>query len=251
MDSISKFTGKAETYEKFRPAYPAGYLEYLVKENGLRPESIVADIGSGTGILTRQLLEQNLKVIAVEPNMDMRKTAERELARYTGFSSVDGTAEDTGLPGESLDLITVAQAFHWFDPDRFKTECRRILKPQAKVALVWNSRDAESPMVMEAAAVCRKFCRNFKGFSGGKEETPETARRFFRDETYEFTVFRHDLAYNREGFIGRNLSASYAPRREDPDYPAFVDALSELFAKYSVNGRIEFPNITRSYLGKV
>lgn len=251
MNNDCKFSGKANGYAKYRPTYPEEYLEYLAAECGLHPGIDVADIGSGTGILTRQLLEREVRVFAVEPNRDMRMLAEAELSGYSGFVSVDAAAEHTGLADQSIDLITVAQAFHWFDPAQFQLECRRILRSGARAALVWNNRDETSAFVNELGEVCREFCPAYTGFSGGIQMTPEIFQRFFRDSAYEYKVFRHDLSYDKESFIGRIMSASYSLKENDPKYQAFVDALFLLFEKYSKADRIIIPNLTRSYVGLV
>lgn len=251
MKTTENFTDKANIYAKYRPSYPNEYIEYLLSANELNENQIVADIGSGTGIFSRQLLENDLHVIGVEPNDDMRKMAEQSLKRYPRFQSIKATAEHTTLKENSVDLVTVAQAFHWFNKEAFKIECQRILKQKAHVALVWNSRDGTSPIIKENADICQKTCPNFKGFSGGIEETPEMFNSFFKDGKYEFKEYQNDLLFDYEGFLGRNLSASYAPKKNDKEYKNFIFLLSELFEKYSKNGKILIPNLTRSYLGNV
>ncbi|WP_019419813.1 class I SAM-dependent methyltransferase [Paenibacillus sp. OSY-SE] len=251
METTNKFTGKADTYSKYRPNYPTEYMNYLISSNQLTSNHIIADIGSGTGVFTQQLLDRNFKVFAVEPNRDMRTIAEKALNSYSSFISIQGTAENTGIQSSSIDLATVAQAFHWFDKDKFKLECQRILKPNSNVALVWNSRDSSSLLVNENAEVCKQLCSGFKGFSGGIDETPDIYKDFFKDGKYEYEVFRHDLEFNLEGFVGRNLSASYAPKPTDANYNPFIEAVTELFIKYSSDNMIVIPNITRSYIGNV
>lgn len=251
MKSTDKFTDKAEIYEKYRPSYPLEYIEYLISEAGLNKDCMIADIGSGTGILSRQLLERGFTLIGVEPNDDMRAVAEQTLKQDSRFISVKATAENTTIQDHSLDLVTVAQAFHWFDMEQFRLECQRILKKDAKVALIWNSRDGSSDLNKESADVCQKYCLNFKGFSGGIDETPIAFQQFFKDGKYDLKYFRNDLPYNLTGFLGRYLSASYSPKKTDKEYNPFITALSNLFEKYSHNGQIVIPNITRSYLGKV
>ncbi len=214
MKSIDKFTDKAEVYAKYRPSYPSEYIEYLVSEADLNENCMIADIGSGTGILSRQLLDKGFTVIGVEPNDDMRTLAEQTLKPDSHFISVDAVAEKTTLNDSSLDLITVAQAFHWFDIEQFRLECQRILKQDANVNLVWNSRDGASDINKESADICQKYCPNFKGFSGGIEETPIPFQDFFRDGKYDFKNFRNDLQLNLIGFLGRYLSASYSPKKD-------------------------------------
>src|SRR5436190_381607 len=114
-DPRKRFSSRVEAYAKYRPGYPAGVIELFQRECGLKPGASVADIGSGTGIFSELLLKTGVTVYGVEPNADMRAAAEKSLATYPGFHSVDGSGEQTGLPDASIDLVTCAQAFHWLD----------------------------------------------------------------------------------------------------------------------------------------
>ena len=115
-------------------------LELLSDECGLTAASVIADVGSGTGIMTRLFLENGNRVFAVEPNREMRQDAERNLASYAQYVSVDATAEETTLPAASADFVVAAQAFHWFDREQVRPEFVRILRPEGWVVLVWNDR---------------------------------------------------------------------------------------------------------------
>lgn len=251
MTVTEKFTGKADIYAKYRPSYPSEYIDYLISYNNLTPDAVVADIGSGTGKLTRLLLERNLKVLAVEPNNHMRSVAEAELNEIPGYISMKGTAEGTGIDEESVDLITVAQAFHWFDAEKFKLECRRILKPDANVALVWNCRDFSNSLNVENEDICRKYCASFNGFHNGFGDMPQLDIQFYREGKYDYQEFACSLAYDLDGFIGRNLSASYAPGETEEHYSGFVEAIAQLFKKYMREGIVLVPIKTRSYIGMV
>jgi DNA-binding transcriptional MerR regulator/ubiquinone/menaquinone biosynthesis C-methylase UbiE len=248
---LDKFTGKSSAYKQFRPSYPKQYIDYITKNAFLNSHSSIADIGSGTGILTKELLELGYSVIAVEPNADMRNQAEMELGMMQNFLSINATAEHTTLQANSIDLVTVAQAFHWFDKAMFQLECRRILKKTGLVALVWNSRDYNSVVVRENSNICMKYCPKFKGFSGGIDNQINVFDHFFNNGEYEYRLFQNPLKYDLNTFIGRNLSGSYAPTQTDEQYSDFIMAITELFYKYSKNDILTLPNITRSYLGKV
>ena len=157
-DSTTYFSGRVESYVRYRPSYPPAIIDLLVEDCGLSRDWIVADIGSGPGNLTRLFLDYGARVYAVEPNQEMREAGERLLGALPGFTSVDGTAEATGLPEASVDLVTAGQAFHWFDSQRAGTEFRRILRPPQWVALVWNERrNGSSPFLTALRSVPRSL----------------------------------------------------------------------------------------------
>ena len=251
-----RFTGKAYIYKKFRSSYPKELIDYLYSQVGFIENSTVADIGSGTGIFSRLLLEKGSLVYGVEPNEDMRMTAEKDLFEFKNFEkyiSINAPAENTGLDDKSVDFITAAQAFHWFDRQLFKLECRRILKDGGKVVLVWNSRDENSKIIRVNDDIIDRYCPDTKGHRQRGADDPKEYSDFFADGFCEYKTFRNDVLFDRESFIGRNLSSSYSPKNEtDPDsYHEFVKELSELFDEYNINGILSFPQITKSYVGGV
>lgn len=250
MDNTNRFTGKAKEYTKSRPGYPKEFLDYLFTDIGFCSDSVIADIGSGTGKLTKELLRLGCIVYAVEPNFDMRETAERELGGFDKFNSLPGSAEKTGIADNSVDFVTVAQAFHWFDHKAFGAECRRILKTDGSVVLVWNMRDEKSGIVKANDIVCRKYCPKFTGFSGGINFDDEKISAFFGGE-YNIKVFENNLSFDRDGFISRNLSSSYALSEGDKDYDEYISALNKIFDEYSDGEILIMPNITTVYVGRL
>src|SRR5262245_36850681 len=144
VDPTLRFSSRVENYVKYRPGYPPAVLELLAATCGLTPESLLADIGSGTGLLAELFLKNGNRVFGVEPNPEMRAAGERLLGDLPGFTSVDGTAEVTTLPAQSVDFVMAGQAFHWFDRVRARAEFERILKPGGWVVLVWNERRTDS-----------------------------------------------------------------------------------------------------------
>lgn len=246
-----KFTGKAENYAKYRAPYSDDFIKYLYSEVGFSQNSIIADIGSGTGILTEHLLKQNSFVYGIEPNDDMRNHAEKALVNYNNYKSIKASAEDTTLSSDSIDYITVAQAFHWFDKAKFKTECNRILKPNGKILLVWNMRDFNAEWIKDGDIINRKYCPDYKGFNCGmRAEDDDDVNDFFTGK-YETRTFPNNRILDLVTFIGGCLSSSYSPKENDENYTSYITEMEECFNKHSVDGKLIMPNVTKSYVGTV
>ena len=177
--NVYKFNSKGTVYSKARPSYPDALFSYLLAKRVIDKNTVAADIGSGTGIFTIALSQFVNYVFAIEPNNDMRFKAEEAYKTITNITSINATAENTSLPDCSVDLITVAQAFHWFDRELFRNECKRILKPKGKVVLVWNDRDTNSEIIQDNFAVNKKFCKDFKGSSNGIDFSKDAFSDFF------------------------------------------------------------------------
>jgi len=245
-----RFTGKAEVYGKFRPSYPNEFIEYLYNDIGLKSDSKIADIGAGTGIFSEILIKKGSHVYLVEPNSDMFGEAKKNLAEYKNCSYINASAENTTLPDNSMDFLTSAQAFHWFDREKFKNECRRILKPGGKVILAWNSRVENDGLVMENDMINRKYCMAYKGFSAGQNMVDSAEyKAFFK--AVEYKEFENNLYFDKAGFVGRNLSSSYAPAPTSENYSLYINELQILFEKFQQNNRVMMSNITVSYVGAV
>ncbi|MEM9906031.1 MAG: class I SAM-dependent methyltransferase, partial [Cyanobacteria bacterium P01_D01_bin.44] len=140
-----RFSNRVADYIKCRPDYPPTLLAYLTQHGGLTSKQTVADIGMGTGLLTHHFLDHGNRVYGVEPNAEMRSAAVECLHPYAHFHPLDGQAEATTLPPDSVDWVVAGQAFHWFDRPAARAEFERILKPGGRVALVWNDRLESDP----------------------------------------------------------------------------------------------------------
>ena len=248
MNNTQRFDGKGIIYAKARPGYSAKLFEYLEDTLHISRGCSFADIGSGTGIFSESLLKRGYRVYAVEPNTDMRKQAEEMLKDEPNFISVNGTACSTTLPVQSVDYITAAQAFHWFDPFTFKKECRRILKPNGRVIIVYNTRDESAECNKALADLHRKYCPEFQGFSKGMNE--EKCRAFFDNKC---DMFRTDNSkvYDRQGYINRALSSSYSLCEKDEGYEKYIEEMNKLFDTFAVDGKITVPMFTVGYMGTV
>ncbi len=196
MDNTHRFDGMGALYAKARPRYAAALFAHF--KSTLHFPSVFADVGSGTGIFTEQLLRCGYRVFAVEPNDDMREQAERRLARSEGFRSVNGSDADMKLPDHSVDYVTAAQAFHGFSNGITDGQCRAF-------------------------------------FAGGCE------------------VFRADntQVYDRQGYLDRVLSSSYALRESDDRYAEYRKEISAIFDCYSAADRLTVPTETVAYIGKI
>jgi ubiquinone/menaquinone biosynthesis C-methylase UbiE len=246
-----RFSRRVEDYARYRPAYPPALLSILEAEIGLTPGATIADIGAGTGIFTRLLLDSGCTVYAVEPNAEMRATAAATLAPYALFHSVDGTAGDTTLPDASIDYVTAAQAFHWFDAGGARREFRRILRPGGFVVLVYNSwRDTEDAF----AAAYDALVSRFDPEHGQRAATPGATERglvALYGEQYVQAQLPNPYWDGWPTFRGRVLSSSYTPLPDHPDHDTFLVALRQLFDAHEQDGRVRFPYVTRLYWGRL
>jgi ubiquinone/menaquinone biosynthesis C-methylase UbiE len=251
MDSKLLFSNKVDNYVKYRPMYPKEYFDYLVDITGISRFSVIADIGAGTGIFTKQIADKVKKVYAVEPNPEMRSACQIHCGDADNIDYIDGSAENTTLKDNNVDHITAAQSFHWFDPVLTKAEFQRILRPGGKVALVWNIQDAENGMIKENDAICRRYCPAFIGFGGGSSNKKEIYGEFFRNGKFDHRVLENNINNTLDSYIGGSLSASYAPKEGDKNYVPFISSLTELFEKYNTGGRLMIPVNTCSYVGEI
>jgi ubiquinone/menaquinone biosynthesis C-methylase UbiE len=247
LHPTERFSDRVKDYVKFRPTYPSDLLDYLDNQCGLQSKT-VADIGSGTGIFTKLLLDRGAIVEGVEPNQKMREAAEKEFGNESLFHSRNGTAEATTLPNSSVDLITCAQAFHWFEPEKTRKEFDRILKPQGKIALIWNDVDQNHPV----GAAYEKFKIAFSDPSLKKVRAIEaeldiTIPKFFNN--HEEKIFSNFQDLNEEGLLGRYFSSSYAPPERAPNKPKAAAKLRQLFAQHQKDGLLRLPYKTELFLG--
>jgi SAM-dependent methyltransferase len=218
---------------------------------GLVPASVVADVGSGTGILTELLLKNGNRVYGVEPNREMREAAERLLKPYPAFHSIPGTAEATTLASQSVHLITAGQAFHWFERDKTRTEFCRILERDGRVALLWNDRDTTShPFLQQYEQLVRTFGTDYEAVNH-KQIDAGAIGAFFGTKGFEQAVFSNRQVVDWDSLKGRLLSSSYAPEPGHPRHEPMLEALRTLFLEHQTNGRVVFDYHTIVYYGKL
>lgn len=249
-NATSRFSDRVENYVRYRPGYPPEALQALQRECGLTPRHVIADIASGTGIWTRALLENGNPVFAVEPNTQMRQAGERLLAAFPNFTSVAGTAEATTLPDASVDIVTAAQAAHWFDRQRSRREFVRILKPHGWLVLLWNERLTDStPFLRDYEQLLLTFGTDYEDVR--HEKTTDAVNEFFDPAPFQARVFEMLQEFDYAGIEGRLLSSSYAPGPGHAKYDPMLRELRRIFDTHAVNGRATFAYKTRVYFGQL
>jgi len=242
-----RFGDRVDDYRRTRPGYPPALTQWLMHEAALAPGAVVADLGSGTGLLTRDLLAAGLRVHAVEPNAPMRASAEQDLGRHAGFSSHDGTAESTGLDAGSVDLITAAQAYHWFVPAEARREAQRILKPGGQAALIWNVRRIDTPFAQAYEDLLMTRCPDYAAGQPHQASIGEISL-FFGTTVPREVRFDCTQQFDFDGLRGRLLSSSYTPKAGDPARETVLTALREVFEAHQQDGVVAFDYDTRAYL---
>lgn len=250
MNTIERFSNRVENYIKYRPDYPREIVAFLAENCGLTSDSIVADIGCGTGISSRMFLENGNRVFGVEPNAAMRKAASELLAEFTNFTAVDGTSENTTLPDASVDLVIAAQAFHWFDPKTTRPEFHRILRPGGHIILIWNERQlGTTPFLVEYEQFLLRYATDYSRVR--HENIDNLKLRDFFQKEYGSAVFQNIQIFDFEGLKGRMLSASYMPSETDTKFAEMIDELRILFAKHNENGKINVFYDTNVFYSRV
>jgi SAM-dependent methyltransferase len=245
-DPTKRFTGRADEYAKYRPRYPKALFDHLFSIGVLKQGCVVADVGSGTGLFSEPLLERGLVVYGVEPNHEMRRQAEAGLARFPNFISVDGRAENTTLPDESVDLVVAAQAYHWFDLDRAREEFRRILRECGHVCIVYNERtETASPLAQEYEALFEAYSKKDKE----NRERDRDPRELFADEGCMVFEFTNQQELDLEGILGRTFSVSYMPLKGEDGYDRVVEEVTSVFRRHERDGKVAIRYRTQCYCG--
>ncbi len=249
-DPLARFSNRVDNYAKYRPGYPPGVMDILKTDCGLTATSMVADVGSGTGILSELFLKNGNTVFGIEPNAAMRQAAERLLKKFPNFVSVDATAEATTLEPSRVDLITAAQAFHWFDPDRARTEFARILRSGGRVVLIWNERRLDSTAFLrDYEQLLLRFGTDYEKVR--HENVAGEIGRFFAPADFQLKVLDNVQHFDFESLKGRTRSASYTPEPGDPNFAPLFAKLEELFNTHQRGGQVDFEYDTSVYYGRL
>jgi SAM-dependent methyltransferase len=243
VSATNLFVGKAEQYARYRTDYPGEVIQAALAAIHLARGDVVADLGSGTGMLARWILERGHKVFGVEPDAGMRAVAENWLAAFgREFASVAGSAEATTLPPSSVDVIVAGNAFHYFDPVLTRVEAGRILRSPGRALIVGHA----------AALAPNAFMRAYGDFLESIASAPAwtfhepgrdqaSLRTFFAPGTFQHAdagQLSHPFSW--ELLSGRFLSTSLAPAEGDARRPQVLAQLKDLFDRFARDGMVEF-----------
>lgn len=250
-DPTRRFSNRVEDYIKYRPTYPRALVGLLEDECGMTRDSVLADVGSGTGILSEMFLRSGSRVYGVEPNREMREACERLLSAYENFVSVDGRAEATTLAEASVDFVTAGQAFHWFDPAAARREFGRVLRDGGWAVLVWNSRRTEgTPLLAEYEQLLLEYGTDYREVSS-KWAEGESIGTLFGSSEVRTKSFDNEQVLDFDGLKGRLTSASYAPVPGHPNYEPLMRELAALFERHQRDGRVVVEYDTKVFYGQL
>ncbi len=251
IDPTRRFSSRVENYIRYRPGYPPEIIKTLEDECQLNTSCVIADLGSGTGLLAEMFLRRGHRVFGVEPNREMREAGERLLAHYDRFTSVAATAEETTLPDHSVDFITAGQSFHWFDRARVRVEFARILKPGGWVVLVWNERLVSvTPFLVAYEAWVKTYALDYAQVDH-RQIDAEALADFFTSRFFRSKTFPNRQLFDFDGLKGRALSSSYVPEQGHPRFVEMMAELERIFRTHAVDGKVGFEYETRLYYGRL
>jgi len=250
-DAKQRFSNRVTDYIRYRPGYPSALLDLLARQCGFCPAHVIADIGSGTGLLSKLFLDHGNSVYGVEPNDEMRAGGEEFLRGYSNFGSINGSAEATTLADSSVDFITVGQAFHWFDLAATDCEFRRILRPGGWVMVVWQDRRMEeTPFAWKYEHLLERFGIDYKSVKNAYPEA-EKIRHFFDAGTFHSRDLPNFQEFDWEGLCGRLRSSSYAPTEEQENYTPMMAELRRIYDAYQQNGSVRMEYFAHVYFGRL
>ena len=249
QNPTQRFSNRVDNYIKYRPGYPATILNFLGAMCNLSPTSSIADVGSGTGLLSKLFLDNGNPVFGIEPNPEMRQAGEQFLHQYPNFTSIAATAEETTLPNHHVNFVVAGQAFHWFEPVKTRQEFGRILKPQGWVALIWNQRLTDSAFLVAYESLLEKYALNYTSVNHANLDMPRLKEIF--GSGLQVESFANSQMFDFDGLKGRLLSSSYAPLANHPNHQPMLDELHDIFHIHQENGAVEFKYSTQVYYCRI
>lgn len=243
------FSTKVSDYVASRPDYPGQLFDMLHDQGNLSSASTIADVGAGTGLLTQELLRRGYSVVAIEPNADMRSAADRFLGAYPAYSSVRGSAEAMPIGISSVDLVTAAQAFHWFEIDKARAEFLRVLRPHGQVALIWNDRVLTDPLHVALDEVFASYGGAKRGALVAHEERHDVPKFFGVGAPRQFS-WPHEHSLNEAGLLSLVFSRSYMPDRGSSAGKNASDEVRDIFAQFASGETVSVRYTTVAIIGR-
>jgi SAM-dependent methyltransferase len=243
------FSRKVADYVASRPDYPNALFDALADICKLTNNSIIADIGAGTGLLTQGLLARGYQAIAIEPNDSMRQAADHLLGSNSKYRSASGSAEAIPLQSSSVDLITAAQAFHWFEIEKARTECLRVLSPTGQVALIWNDRVLEDSLHDALDEIFTEFGGVKRQALVAYEERRDLSKFFGTAIPLELS-WPHEHIVSEEGLTSLVFSRSYMPDRATLLGKKIRKRIAEIFSRNCIREQITIRYMTVAIIGR-
>lgn len=238
MKSTERFSTRVDAYRQYRPRYPQEILDVLRRDCALTPQTVIADVAAGTGLLAEIFLANGNPVIAVEPNGPMRAVCDELRTTYPRLRCFDGTAESTGLAENSVDMSAVGQAMHWFDLDKTRAEFQRVLRPGGWCVVIYNHRKMRGdPFHEDYERLLTEYGKDYRMVQDS-HMTEETLADFFRPATMRSAALPNSQDLLPEALHGRVLSSSYMPQKGDPNYAAMAAAVDAMFARHAKEGLV-------------
>jgi SAM-dependent methyltransferase len=251
LNPTQRFSTRVDNYVKYRPSYPSAIIDLLEAECALTSDTVIADMGSGTGILAELFLQHGCQVFGIEPNDAMRAAGEHFLARYKRFASIAATAEATTLLDRSVAMITAGQAYHWFDREGARAEWQRILKPNGWVVLIWNNRHTGGTPFLEAyEQLLHIYGTDYNTVNQQLIDHIDDRRAFFGGDTWKLETFPNQQVFDWDGLRGRLLSSSYMPNEGEKGAKEMLRELQSIFKAHQRNGTVTFEYTTEVWYGQ-
>lgn len=247
-EPISRFTGKARAYASGRPIYPAQTLIQILQVTNLAKSASVFDLGAGTGLFSELLLTHFDHVNLVEPNPDMLTVAAERLPADR-ITIHPHQAESFSAQPQSIDLITAAQAFHWFDQTTAKQHWKAVLTPEGFVALIWNERTTASPFAKSVADLLKSLAQRDPDKAPPLEHPDEEILAFF--SSAQVLTTEHTTPLSQLELTNLVLSRSYSPVPSDSDYAETISKIHEIFKSHQLNGLVPLPYRTKLFIGRL
>jgi ubiquinone/menaquinone biosynthesis C-methylase UbiE len=237
-NNTDRFTGRTAAYDLYRQRYPEHEITTLLEQwCGLQADWLIADIGAGTGMLSELFLNYGNRVLAIEPNAEMRTACTLLAAKWPSLKVIDSTAETTGLPDHSVDIVAAGRAFHWFDTQPALTEFRRILKPNGWLVLASLGRaKGQTPQSLAFEQLLTTHGTDIT-YVRASYRVHENLDGIFTTDAHQIQI-AGEQKLDWPSFRGQTMSLSMTPPPDASTFPAFERALRTYFDTFATNGVI-------------